>query len=135
MKLKTVLLKIILSTIFITSVSAQMQYEDFSISHKSIGSSCMSTIDLRITEEIGKQSDYLIDYDYGNIRKDGVLMSVYYSNLLAKAQWNDFPSPHGIILMPTNLYLPIDKWIESGVKANGSWWIRIVILNPISCPT
>jgi len=36
-------------------------------------------------------------------------------------------------LMPNSLYLPIDKWLESGVKANGSWWVRIVILNSRSC--
>ena len=132
---KQLLLNLLLSTLFISSAFAQMEYEDFSITHKSIGSSCISTIDLRITEEIGKQPDYLVDYDYGSIRKDGVLMSVYYSNILGKAQWNDYPSPHGIILMPTSLYLPIDRWLDSGVVANGTWWIRIVILNPADCPT
>lgn len=123
---------LILLTLTLNSY-AVMTYEDLSVTHKSVGSSCLSTIDVRITEELGKESDLLVDYDYSNIRKDGVLMNVYYSNILGKAQWVDFPSPHGIYLMPNSLYLPIDRWLESGVKTNGSWWVRIVILNSRSC--
>ena len=112
---------------------ASIKYEDLSISHKDVGSSCLSTIDVRITEDLAKQSDFLVDYNYSNIRKDGVLMSVYYSNILGKSQWVDFPSPHGIYLMPTSIYLPIKEWIKKGVKADGSWWVRIVILNSAQC--
>ena len=64
---------------------AAMTYEDLSVSHKNVGSSCLSTIDARITEELGKESDLLVDYDYSNIRKDGILMNVYYSNILGKS--------------------------------------------------
>ena len=131
--MKKLLFLLTLST-FTLNAYAAMTYEDLSITHKNVGSSCLSTIDVRITEELGKESDLLVDYDYSNIRKDGILMNVYYSNILGKSQWNDFPSPHGIVLMPTSLYLPIDKWLKDGVQANGMWWIRIVMLNLQSCP-
>ncbi len=127
------LLTLLIPLTFALNSYAVMTYDDLSVSHKSVGSSCLSTIDVKITEELGKKDDLLVDYDYSNIRKDGVLMNVYYSNIMGKAQWVDFPSPHGIYLMPNSLYLPIDKWIKSGVKANGSWWVRIVILNPRGC--
>lgn len=119
---------------YLPFVNAEMKYNDISVSHKDVGgSACLSTIDVRITDELAKEPDYLIDYDYSNIRKDGVLMNVYYSNVLGKAQWVDFPSPHGIYLMPTSIYLPIEKWINKGVKTDGSWWVRIVLLNPVEC--
>jgi len=136
MNFKLRILSLVLLPIFLlmSNISyAYMNYKDLSISHKDVGSSCMSTIDIRITKELGEKADYLVDYDYSNIRKDGVLMNVYYSNILGKSQWIDFPSPHNIYLMPTSIYLPIEGWLKNGVVADGSWWIRIVILNPKSC--
>ena len=108
------------------------EYENFSIKKTNLGSSFMYTMDLRITEDIASESDYLIDLNYSNIREDGTIMQVYYSNALGKAQWVPFPFSSNIYIMPNSLLLPIGRWIEQGMKTNGTWWVRIVMLIPHS---
>ena len=75
--------------IFLCHFNFQLQayeYENFSVKKTDLGSSFIYTIDLRITEDIASKSDYLIDLNYSNIREDGTIMQVYYSNALGKAQ-------------------------------------------------
>ena len=106
------------------------EYENFSIKKTDLGSSLMYTIDLRITEEVGSKSDYLIDVNYSNIREEGTIMQTFYSNALGKAQWVPFPFSSNIYIMPNSLLLPISRWMEQGMKTDGTWWVRIVMLIP-----
>ena len=106
------------------------KYENFSIKKTDLGSSLMYTIDLRITEEVGSESDYLIDLNYSNIREEGTIMQTFYSNAFGKAQWAPFPFSSNIYIMPNSLLLPISRWIEQGMKTDGTWWVRIVMLIP-----
>ena len=106
------------------------EYENFSIKKTDLGSSFMYTIDLRITEEMASKSDYIVDLNYPNIREDGTIMQVFYSNAFGKAQWVPFPFSSNIYIMPNNLLLPIGQWVEHGMKTNGTWWIRIVMMIP-----
>ncbi len=107
------------------------EYENFSVKKNDLGSSFMYTIDLRITEDVGRESDYLVDLNYSNIREDGAIMQVFYSNALGKAQWVPFPFPSNIYVMPNSLLLPIGRWTEHGMKTDGTWWVRIVMLIPL----
>ena len=106
------------------------EYENFSIKKTDLGSSFMYTIDLRITEEMASKSDYIVDLNYPNIREDGTIMQVFYSNAFGKAQWVPLPFSSNIYIMPNNLLLPIGQWVEHGMKTNGTWWIRIVMMIP-----
>ena len=105
-------------------------YENLSIKKSTLESSILYTIDLRITKDIGNKSDFLIDINYSNIREDGAIMQVYYSNAYGKAQWVSFPFSSNIYIMPNSLLLPINRWVEQGMKIDGSWWVRIVMLIP-----
>ena len=60
-------------------------------------------------------------------------MNVYYSNAVGRAQWTDFPSPTNIYLMPSSILVPIKRWIKNGMKTNGTWWVRIVLLRGENC--
>lgn len=109
---------------------AGFKYDDFSISKKDMGQSHLYTIDLRITDKIASEADFIVDFDYDHIRRVGIIMQAYYSNLLGKSQWLQFPFPNGIFIMPSNLLLPIADWLKHGMKSDGSWWVRIVMLVP-----
>ncbi len=118
-------------TLILTCVNAHsFDYKDFSISKKDIGESYIYTADLRITDKIVEEGDFIVDFEYSHIRHDGLIMQVYYSNAMGKAQWSQFPFPNGIYIMPSSLLLPIGEWIEHGMKSDGSWWVRIVMLVP-----
>ena len=107
-----------------------LSYENLSIKKSTLESSILYTIDLRITKDIGNKSDFLIDINYSNIREDGAIIQVYYSNAYGKAQWVPFPFSSNIYIMPNSLLLPINRWVEQGMKIDGSWWVRIVMLIP-----
>jgi len=129
-KIKIVTLIII---IFLSANLVQANNKDVTISEVDLGNSCLTTIDVNITENIAKEEDLIIDYDYGKIRKEGVIMNVYYSNILGKSQWTDFPSPSNIYLMPSSILLPIKRWINNGMQTNGMWWVRVVLFKNGTC--
>ena len=119
--------------IFLSFFNFQLQayeYENFSIKKTDLDSLFMYTIDLRITKDIAGESDYLIDLNYSNIREEGTIMQTFYSNALGKAQWVPFPFSSNIYIMPNSLLLPISRWVEQGMKTDGTWWVRIVMLIP-----
>jgi len=129
-KIKIVTLIII---IFLSANLVQANNKDVTISEVDLANSCLTTIDVNITENIAKEEDLIIDYDYGKIRKEGVIMNVYYSNILGKSQWTDFPSPSNIYLMPSSILLPIKRWIKNGMQTNGMWWVRVVLFKNGTC--
>ena len=107
--------------------------KDIFISESEIGKGCITTIDLNITENLAQDSDLILDYNYGSIRSSGIIMNVFYSNALGRSQWTDFPSPTNIYLMPSSILVPINRWIKNGMKTNGTWWVRIVLLRGGNC--
>ena len=129
---KIKILTLITISFLITNL-LQAKNKDVTISEVDLGNSCLTTIDVNITENIAKEEDLIIDYDYGKIRKEGVIMNVYYSNILGKSQWTDFPSPSNIYLMPSSILLPIKRWINNGMQTNGMWWVRVVLFKNGTC--
>ena len=61
-------------------------------------------------------------------------MNVYYSNAIGRAQWTDFSSPTNIYLMPSSFFVSVNRWIKNGMKTNGIWWVRIVLLEIVRSP-
>ena len=123
-------------TVQVSTVAAEgFDYEDLSIRHDSISSSsCLTTIDVRITEEQAK-ADLMIDTTYHNPRFLGAMMQVYYTmGPFGKAQWLMFPR-NDIYVQPGTLLLPIPTWVENGMQTNGMWWVRVVLLVPKECPS
>ena len=123
----------IISMLFLGLTNVPAEEKDISISNESLSNSCLTTIDINITENLALKDDLIIDYDYGKIRREGVFMNVYYSNAIGRAQWTDFPSPTNIYLMPSSILVPINRWIKNGMKTNGTWWVRIVLLRGGNC--
>ena len=124
---------IIIFLLFLGLTSVQAEEKDTSISNESLSNSCLTTIDINITENLAQKDDLIIDYDYGKIRREGVFMNVYYSNAIGKAQWTDFPSPTNIYLMPSSILVPLKRWIKNGMQTDGTWWVRIVLLRSGNC--
>ncbi len=122
-----------ISLLFLGSTFALADEDDVTISNETLGNSCLTTIDINVTEDLAQQDDLLIDYNYSKIRREGVMMNVYYSNAMGQSQWTDFPPPTGIYLMPTHILIPLKTWLDKGVQSNGSWWVRIVLLKPGTC--
>lgn len=128
------IVKLLLSfALIFMPLSLLAKQEDFTISHQNIGNACLTTVDVNITEKLAEDGDLIIDYDYQDIRSNGALMTIYYSNIVAKAQWNDFPSPSGIKLMPNTIFIPIADLVKSGMDTTGLWWVRVVLLKNGEC--
>ena len=68
----------IISMLFLGLTNVQAEEKDISISNESLSNSCLTTIDMNITENLALKDDLIIDYDYGKIRREGVFMNVYY---------------------------------------------------------
>ena len=77
---------IIISLLFLGLTSVQAEGKDTIVSNKSLSNSCLTTIDINITENLAQKDDLIIDYDYGKIRREVIFMNVYYSNAIGKAQ-------------------------------------------------
>ena len=107
--------------------------QDVTVSNSDLSNGCLTTIDVNLTKNLAKNDDLIVDYDYGEIRREGVIMNVYYSNILGRSQWTDFPSPSNIYLMPNSVLLPISRWIKDGMQTDGMWWVRVVLLRNGNC--
>ena len=107
--------------------------QDVTVSNSDLSNGCLTKIDVNLTKNLAKKDDLIIDYDYGEIRREGVIMNVYYSNILGRSQWTDFPSPSNIYLMPSSVLLPISRWIKDGMQTDGMWWVRVVLLRNGNC--
>ena len=110
--------------------SQAFEYKDFSINKSVTRDSCLMTIDIRINEKISKKVAYDIDIHYPGIRRNGPLIQVYYSNILGKASWFPMSDTGPVVVHVGGIALPISKWVEQGMKTDGSWWVRVVALYP-----
>lgn len=99
-------------------------FADLCVHETSVGRMIM--IDLKIKEEHGRQDSVIVDIPYGNIRRSGVIMQLYYNSVAGKAQWVPFSDIGGIYLQPNSILLPVQSWIKRGL-APGQL-VRIVLL-------
>ncbi len=106
--------------------------ENISVTHESIGGLCFTTIDITTTDEWLKKEEDLVDLShYPNIRSQGFIMDMFYSNAgIGKALWTEMETRGIYVNSPGSIYLPIAKWTESGMGSN--WYLRITMLNPSS---
>ena len=107
--------------------------ENISVTHESIGGLCFTTIDITTTDEWLKKEEDLVDLShYPNIRSQGFIMDMFYSNAgIGKALWTEMETRGIYVNSPGSIYLPVAKWAESGMGSN--WYLRITMLNPSSC--
>lgn len=101
-------------------------FVDLCVHETSVGR--MITIDLMIKEEHARQDSIILEIPYGNIRRSGVVMQLYYNSVAGKAQWVKFPDLDlsGIYLQPDSILLPVQSWIEQGLQPGQI--VRIVLL-------
>ena len=106
--------------------------ENISVTHELIGGLCFTTIDITTTEEWLEKEEDLVDLiHYPNIRNQGFIMDMFYSNAgFGKAQWTEMDTRGIFVNSPGSLYLPVARWAESGMDSN--WYLRITMLNPSS---
>ena len=113
------------------STSYAQNSENISVTHELIGGLCFTTIDITTTEEWLEREDDLVDLShYPNIRNQGFIMDMFYSNAVGKAQWTEMDTRGIYVNSPGSLYLPVARWAESGMDSN--WYLRITMLNPSS---
>ena len=88
------------------------------------------TYDLTITSEhmkLSKDDDFIFDIPYSSIRKEGVIVQLYYSvGLVGSAQWYTLQDTNGVVLQPNSIMIPLGRWISNGLQEG--YKIRIVIL-------
>ena len=93
---------------------------------------CFTTIDINVTEDWLKKEYELIEFNsYPNIRRQGFLMDMFYSNAgMGKSQWTEMDTRGIYIMSPGTLYMEPLRYAESGMKPG--WLLRISIMNPAS---
>jgi hypothetical protein len=74
------------------------------------------TIDLKIKENYANEESVSVILPYNNLRYSGAIVQLYYNGVAGKSQWVTFPNPGGVYLMPGAIMLPVQKWIERGLK-------------------
>ena len=89
-------------------------------------SGSIHTYDLRIKKEHADEEDVFLDIPYANIRASGVILQLYYSSAVGKAQWLPFPDYQGVYIMPNNLLLPVKSWIDGGLPIGT--FVRVVLI-------
>ena len=121
--------------LFVNNLFAALVYEDFSTSTESMGENgCITTVDFRMTEELVKEEDLLIDYPNPTIRQQGMTIQLFYSNAgLGKSQWAPMTTYSGVYIMGSSILLPIGQWVSNGMGEG--WWIRLVIVDAKKCET
>ena len=124
-------LAIILQILFITSVFAETS-ENITFKNEQVGEMCFTTIDIDVTEEWLEKKFELIEFNsYPNIRRDGFIMDMFYSNAgFGKSQWTEMDTRGLYIQSPGTVYMEPYRYGESGMQPG--WLVRITILNPAS---
>ena len=95
-----------------------------------VGGMCFTTIDITVTEEWLNKDHEIIDFDtYPNIRSQGCLIDMFYSNAgMGKSQWAEMDTRGIYIQSPGTIYLDPSRYSEYGMQPG--WLLRISILYP-----
>ena len=126
------LLQLTIASLFYFNQGFAQNSENISVTHESIGGLCFTTIDIITTEEWLEKEEDLVDLShYPNIRSQGFIMDMFYSNAgYGKALWTEMDTRGIYVNPPGSIYLPVATWAESGMGSN--WYLRITMLNPAS---
>ena len=124
---KKLLILLLLSSSLFSEVS-----ENITFKNEQVGEMCFTTIDINVTEDWLKKEYELIEFNsYPNIRRQGFLMDMFYSNAgMGKSQWTEMDTRGIYIMSPGTLYMEPLRYAESGMKPG--WLLRVSIMNPVS---
>ena len=119
--------------IFSLSVSAEVS-KNITFKNDQVGEMCFTTVDITVTQEWLNKKFELIQFNsYPNIRTQGFLIDMFYSNAFGKSQWTEMDTRGVYIQSPGTIYLEPYRYAESGMQPG--WLLRISILNPASGDT
>ena len=124
---KTALFFLLVSSSLFGEVS-----ENITFKNEQVGEMCFTTIDINVTEDWLKKEFELIEFNsYPNIRRQGFLMDMFYSNAgFGKSQWTEMDTRGVYMQSPGTIYLEPYRYAESGMQPG--WLLRISIMNPAS---
>ena len=124
---KKLLILLLLSSSLFSEVS-----ENITFKNEQVGEMCFTTIDINVTEDWLKKEYELIEFNsFPNIRRQGFLMDMFYSNAgMGKSQWTEMDTRGIYIMSPGTLYMEPLRYAESGMKPG--WLLRVSIMNPVS---
>ena len=124
---KKLLILLLLSSSLFSEVS-----ENITFKNEQVGEMCFTTIDINVTEDWLKKEYELIEFNsYPNIRRQGFLMDMFYSNAgMGKSQWTEMDTRGIYIMSPGTLYMEPLRYAKSGMKPG--WLLRVSIMNPVS---
>ena len=129
--MKTYTLPLIIFLFFSHSVFAEVS-ENITIKNEEVGEMCFTTVDIRVSEDWLKKESELIEFNsHPNIRRQGFLMDMFYSNAgFGKSQWTEMDTRGVYMQSPGTIYLEPYRYAESGMQPG--WLLRISIMNPAS---
>ena len=106
--------------------------ENITFKNEQVGEMCFTTIDINVTDDWLNKEFELIEFNsYPNIRRQGFLMDMFYSNAgLGKSQWTEMDTRGLYMQSPGTIYLEPYRYAESGMQPG--WLLRISIMNPSS---
>jgi len=124
---KTALFFLLVSSSLFGEVS-----ENITFKNEQVGKMCFTTIDINVTEDWLNKEFELIEFNsYPNIRRQGFLMDMFYSNAgFGKSQWTEMDTRGVYMQSPGTIYLEPYRYAESGMQPG--WLLRISIMNPAS---
>ena len=124
---KTALFFLLVSSSLFGEVS-----ENITFKNEQVGEMCFTTIDINVTEDWLNKEFELIEFNsYPNIRRQGFLMDMFYSNAgFGKSQWTEMDTRGVYMQSPGTIYLEPYRYAESGMQPG--WLLRISIINPAS---
>ena len=124
--------KFFLTFLFLSLSVFSETSENIEFKNEQIGDMCFTTIDISVTEDWLKKEYELIEFNsYPNIRRQGFLMDMFYSNAgMGKSQWTEMDTRGIYIMSPGTLYMEPLRYAESGMKPG--WLLRVSIMNPAS---
>lgn len=121
---KTALFFLLVSSSLFGEVS-----ENITFKNEQVGEMCFTTIDINVTEDWLNKEFELIEFNsYPNIRRQGFLMDMFYSNAgFGKSQWTEMDTRGVYMQSPGTIYLEPYRYAESGMQPG--WLLRISIMN------
>ena len=124
---KTALFFLLVSSSLFGEVS-----ENITFKNEQVGEMCFTKIDINVTEDWLNKEFELIEFNsYPNIRRQGFLMDMFYSNAgFGKSQWTEMDTRGVYMQSPGTIYLEPYRYAESGMQPG--WLLRISIINPAS---
>lgn len=124
---KTALFFLLVSSSLFGEVS-----ENITFKNERVGEMCFTTIDINVTDDWLNKEFELIEFNsYPNIRRQGFLMDMFYSNAgFGKSQWTEMDTRGVYMQSPGTIYLEPYRYAESGMQPG--WLLRISIMNPAS---